>query len=55
MPILPEVERLNVGPDLLAQLMKDETPLLETDAPATVMTSLFQYVAYFSTRDVSYC
>lgn len=55
MLILPEAERLNIGPDLLAQLMKDETLLLETNAPATVMTSLFRYVTYFSIRDISHC
>jgi SWI/SNF-related matrix-associated actin-dependent regulator of chromatin subfamily A3 len=38
-----EIERLDVGPDLLAQLMEDETPLRETDAPAIVTATLFPY------------
>jgi SWI/SNF-related matrix-associated actin-dependent regulator of chromatin subfamily A3 len=41
-----EIERLNVGPDLLAQLMEDETPLAETEAPGIVTTALFPYVFY---------
>jgi SWI/SNF-related matrix-associated actin-dependent regulator of chromatin subfamily A3 len=44
-PQLPdiEIERLDVGPGLLAQLMEDETPLEETEAPAIVTTDLFPY------------
>lgn len=37
-----EVERLQVGPDLLAQLMEDEVPLLEAEAPDIVTTNLFR-------------
>jgi SWI/SNF-related matrix-associated actin-dependent regulator of chromatin subfamily A3 len=37
-----EIERLEVGPDLLAQLMEDEDPLHETDAPTGVTTPLFR-------------
>jgi len=40
-----EIERLEVGPDLLEQLMEDEAPLPETDAPKIVATRLFPYVA----------
>jgi SWI/SNF-related matrix-associated actin-dependent regulator of chromatin subfamily A3 len=42
MPGNVEIERLEVGPDLLAQLMEDEDPLDETDAPAGVTTLLFR-------------
>lgn len=35
-----EIERLDVGPDLLARLMEGEIPLAETEAPAGVVTSL---------------
>jgi SWI/SNF-related matrix-associated actin-dependent regulator of chromatin subfamily A3 len=38
------VERLEIGPDLLAQLMEDAVPLPETDAPAIVTTELFPYI-----------
>jgi SWI/SNF-related matrix-associated actin-dependent regulator of chromatin subfamily A3 len=38
-----EIERLNVGPDLLAQLMEEQVPLLETEAPGIVITPLFRY------------
>lgn len=37
-----EIERLEAGPDLLAQLMEDEVPLLETEAPDIVRTALFR-------------
>jgi SWI/SNF-related matrix-associated actin-dependent regulator of chromatin subfamily A3 len=40
-----EIERLEVGPDLLEQLMEDEAPLPETDPPKIVATRLFPYVA----------
>lgn len=40
-----EIERLEVGPDLLAQLMEDEDPLDETEAPVGVTTPLFRYIA----------
>jgi len=40
-----EIERLEAGPDLLAELMKDEIPLPETEAPAIVKTALFPYVS----------
>ncbi len=40
-----EIERLEVGPDLLEQLMEDDAPLPETDAPPIVITKLFPYVA----------
>jgi hypothetical protein len=36
-----EVERLEVGPNLLEKLMEDEVPLLETEAPPIVRTPLF--------------
>ena len=39
-----EIERLEMGPDLLAQLMEDEIPLSETDAPTMIKTALFSYV-----------
>jgi SWI/SNF-related matrix-associated actin-dependent regulator of chromatin subfamily A3 len=39
-----EVERLEVGPDLLAQLMEDELLLTETEAPSIVKTALFRSV-----------
>jgi SWI/SNF-related matrix-associated actin-dependent regulator of chromatin subfamily A3 len=41
-PGMLEIESLEVGPDLLAQLMEDEDPLQETDAPAGVETELFR-------------
>lgn len=37
-----EIERLEAGPDLLAQLMEDDIPLPETEAPDIVKTALFQ-------------
>lgn len=37
-----EIERLEAGPDLLAQLMEDEVPLPETEAPDIVRTALFR-------------
>jgi hypothetical protein len=40
-----EIERLEAGPNLLAQLMEDEIPLRETEAPAIVETPLFWYVS----------
>jgi SWI/SNF-related matrix-associated actin-dependent regulator of chromatin subfamily A3 len=36
-----EIENLEAGPNLLAQLMEEELPLLETEAPAIVKTPLF--------------
>lgn len=39
-----EIEKCEAGPDLLVQLMEEETPLLETEAPAIVKTALFSYV-----------
>jgi SWI/SNF-related matrix-associated actin-dependent regulator of chromatin subfamily A3 len=39
-----EIERLEAGPDLLSQLMEDEDPLQETDAPVNVETDLFRWV-----------
>lgn len=41
-PANPEVELENTGPDLLAQLMEDADPLLETEAPNAVKTALFR-------------
>ncbi|PQE30185.1 hypothetical protein CJF32_00003619 [Rutstroemia sp. NJR-2017a WRK4] len=38
-----EIERLEAGPDLLAQLMEDDIPLSETEPPDIVKTPLFQY------------
>jgi len=40
-----EIERLNIAPDLLTQLMQDEKPLPETDAPPEIVTPLFRYSA----------
>lgn len=40
-----EIERLEAGPDLLAQLMEGEIPLPETEAPQTVTTPLFSLVS----------
>jgi SWI/SNF-related matrix-associated actin-dependent regulator of chromatin subfamily A3 len=37
-----EIERLEAGPDLLAQLMEDDIPLPETEAPDIVKTALFR-------------
>jgi SWI/SNF-related matrix-associated actin-dependent regulator of chromatin subfamily A3 len=37
-----EIEQLEAGPDLLAQLMEDEISLPETDAPVIVKTDLFR-------------
>lgn len=37
------VELLNVGPDLLAELVKCEEPLAETDSPDIVTTPLFSH------------
>jgi hypothetical protein len=39
-----EIERLELGPDLLAQLMEDELSLTETEAPDIVKTALFPYL-----------
>jgi hypothetical protein len=36
-----EIEKLEAGPDLLAQLMEEEIPLLEAGAPVIVKTLLF--------------
>ena len=36
-----EIEKLEASPDLLAQLMEEELPLLETEVPAIVKTPLF--------------
>ncbi|KAH8590621.1 SNF2 family N-terminal domain-containing protein [Bisporella sp. PMI_857] len=38
-----EIERLEVGPDLLAQLVGDEIPLPEMEAPDIVQTALFRH------------
>lgn len=40
-----EIERLSVGPDLLAQLMAEQTPLLDTEPPLIITTSLFRYIS----------
>lgn len=37
-----EMEELRSGPDLLAQLMQDQTPLEETEAPRIVRAALFK-------------
>jgi SWI/SNF-related matrix-associated actin-dependent regulator of chromatin subfamily A3 len=37
-----EIERLEVGPGLLAKLIENEDPLSETDAPVGVTTALFR-------------
>ena len=37
-----EIKRLETGPDLLAQLMEDDIPLPETEAPDIVKTALFR-------------
>lgn len=36
-----EIEKLEAGPDLLAQLMEEEIPLLEAGAPVIIKTPLF--------------
>lgn len=41
-PIALEIERLQIGHDLLALLMLDEPVLLETDPPESVKISLFR-------------
>lgn len=41
-PRVSEIERIDSGPDLLAQLMVDEVPLPETDGPGSVRTALFR-------------
>jgi hypothetical protein len=41
-PTSIEIERLSVGPDLLAQLMAEQTPLPEMESPTTVTTTLFR-------------
>jgi hypothetical protein len=41
-----EIERLDVGPDLLAKLMEDEAPLAETEAPDIVTTKLYRFVPH---------
>lgn len=38
-----EIERVDAGPDLLAQLMENETPLPESEAPSIVTTKLFPH------------
>jgi hypothetical protein len=38
----PEIELMKAGPDLLAQLMEDDIPLPETEAPDIVKTELFR-------------
>jgi SWI/SNF-related matrix-associated actin-dependent regulator of chromatin subfamily A3 len=43
-PTSVEIERLSVGPDLLAQLMAEQTPLPETEPPIIVTTPLFRFV-----------
>jgi SWI/SNF-related matrix-associated actin-dependent regulator of chromatin subfamily A3 len=43
-----EIERLDVGPDLLAKLMADdEAPLGETEATDIVTTKLYRFVPYY--------
>ncbi|PMD57317.1 uncharacterized protein K444DRAFT_644904 [Hyaloscypha bicolor E] len=42
-PIPIEVERLSIGPDLLAQLMAEQTSLPEMEPPSTVTTALFRH------------
>jgi len=37
-----EIERLEAGPDLLAQLIEDDIPLPEAEVPGIVKTTLFQ-------------
>jgi SWI/SNF-related matrix-associated actin-dependent regulator of chromatin subfamily A3 len=45
-----EIERLDVGPDLLAKLMQDEAPLAETEAPDIVTTELYRFVPHYQTE-----
>ncbi len=40
-----EIERITVGPDLLAQLMAEQTDLTQTEPPSIVTTSLFRYAS----------
>jgi len=43
-----EIERLDVGPDLLAKLMvDDEAPLAETEATDIVTTKLYRFVPHY--------
>ena len=39
-----DVERLEAGPDLLAQLMEDNILLPDMEAPDTVRTAIFKYI-----------
>jgi hypothetical protein len=38
-----EIKRITVGPDLLAQLMSEQTALPETEPSSLVTTPLFRY------------
>jgi SWI/SNF-related matrix-associated actin-dependent regulator of chromatin subfamily A3 len=44
-PATIEIERLSVGPNLLAQLMAEQKPLPATEPPATVTRHLFWYLS----------
>lgn len=41
-----EIERIETGPGLLAQLLVDDIPLVETEAPDIVKTPLFRYTLF---------
>jgi hypothetical protein len=49
-----EVEKLEVGPNLLEKLMEDEVPLPETEAPHIVRTPLFPYVYVSNLKRTTY-
>jgi SWI/SNF-related matrix-associated actin-dependent regulator of chromatin subfamily A3 len=46
-----EIERLEVGPNLLEKLMEDEVPLVETEAPHIIRTTLFPWVKLTHLRE----
>jgi len=46
LPESVETEQLSVGPDLLAQLMKEQNPLPATEPPSIIKTSLYRYLLF---------
>lgn len=51
--IIVEIKRLSVGPDLLAQLMAEQTLLPEMEPPPTVTTTLFRYSSPSSLSNIT--
>jgi hypothetical protein len=47
-----EIETVESGPDLLAQLMQEGIKLPESEAPAIIKTSLFSYGLFLSTPNL---